>query len=132
MGMWLAAMGYLLLGAVLLISIALAVLIQKFAFTYLDALRNARSIKEIRRMVESWRKQEPLRRLPTQFADVQLDELIKAGRLDEALLLAGERVRLAHEHGLDERERFYREYVAQIKQCYPYIQPAPPDERAGT
>ena len=52
----------------------------------------------------------------TKTADLRLEELIHAGELEQALLLARERLHEMHLQGRAEPEELYRHYIAELEE----------------
>ena len=98
----------------LVVAVFLAPLVDKALMNYGSKMSSAGDRRRVKEIARAGRALTQPNRGPDKYRDAQLDELIQARRLDEAGNLAAERLRLAHEQGLDDRVKFYRHYQQQI------------------
>jgi hypothetical protein len=99
----------------LVVAVFLAPLVDKALMNFNSSMSSAGDKRRVKEIARVGRGLTRANRNPNKYRDAQLDELIQARRLDEAGNLAAERLRLAHEQGLDDRVKFYRGYQQQIK-----------------
>ncbi len=108
-----------LLFSLLLLAVILAPLVDKVLTHFSDSSSSAANVPRVKEIARAGRALTRPNRDPDKYRDTQIDELIQERRLEEAAILAAERLRLAHEHALDDRVAFYREYerlIADLQQ----------------
>jgi hypothetical protein len=113
---------------VILIAVGLYVapLLEKLFWEMQEREREQRDERQTRAFMRQQRRERLPSHLGTQGVDLQLEDLRAKGQRGEALKLAQERLRLAHEQGDRTREERYRRYVAEFAEDAP--PPAPPLE----
>jgi hypothetical protein len=111
------SIAYLLIffNALIIVGAILTPFVQQVLENYSRRIATAGDKERIRKIMEVEQLLNQPDHRPDEYRDPELDELIQAGRLDEAGALAAERLRLACERGLDERMEFYREYERRIE-----------------
>jgi hypothetical protein len=104
----------LIFSALILVGAMLTPLVEKLLAHFNNRITTAGDEKRIHKIIEVEQMFVRPDRRADRFRDPELDELLLAGRLEEAANLAAERLRLACERGLDERMAFYRDYEQRI------------------
>jgi hypothetical protein len=98
-------------------------LLEKLAWEMQEREREGRDERQTRAFMRQQRREQLSSHLGTTGVDMQLEDLRAKGELGQALALAHERLRLAHEQGDRSREELYHRYLDEL--AHPAV-PAPP------